>query len=256
MLAPITQRLRAPWTTAEGVVILLGFVLLFFGATYVHMLWVEHTIGFAAYLGEERSFPMMHFVFTQGYKAVAIMLVIWFLALKRKKISWPTLGFRPCHLRWLYWALALAAIAFVLRIGLSKILIYGMPEWAKMAAPPASLHGENIFSIALFLIMTVLITPVVEEIFFRGFLFQWMASRRPIWLAAIISAVMFGVSHIVPAQVISAIFAGLLIVYIFVASGSIWPAIVFHITNNALSISANLLAAHDCLPTWLTPPMG
>ncbi|WP_373286091.1 hypothetical protein [Lacimicrobium alkaliphilum] len=31
-----------------------------------------------------------------------------------------------------------------------------------------------------------------------------MASRRPVWLAAIISSIIFGASHIIPSQAISA----------------------------------------------------
>ncbi|WP_413242898.1 CPBP family intramembrane glutamic endopeptidase [Pseudidiomarina sp.] len=88
--------------------------------------------------------------------------------------------------------------------------------------------------------MTVLITPVVEEIFFRGFLFQWMASRHRLWLAALISSVMFGASHIIPPQTISAAIMSLLITYLFVASKSLWPPIVCHIVSNLLSVSGNL----------------
>ena len=116
-----------------------------------------------------------------------------------------------------------------------------VPDWTKFMQPPLKDLSMSGVILSAFLILTVIITPVVEEIFFRGFLFQWMSSNRPVWLAAIISSVMFGVSHIVPPQAIAATILSLVIIVLYVYSGSIWPAIVAHVVNNALAIGGNLL---------------
>lgn len=136
---------------------------------------------------------------------------------------------------------ALAVAGFLLRIVLAKLMVFALPDWAAFAAAPIELAATNWLQLTFFLMMTVLITPVAEEIFFRGFLFQWMASRHRLWLAALISSVMFGASHIIPPQAISAAIMSLLIIYLFVTSKSLWPPIVCHIVNNLLSVSGNLL---------------
>ncbi len=130
-----------------------------------------------------------------------------------------------------------------------------IPAWAQFMKPPVSDLSMDVILLIGFLFLTIIITPIAEELFFRGFLFQWMAGRRPWWIAALVSSAMFGASHIIPPQAISAALMSLALIYLFVASGSIWPPILCHVINNAISIGGNLLAAGKLLPTFLMPPV-
>jgi membrane protease YdiL (CAAX protease family) len=56
-----------------------------------------------------------------------------------------------------------------------------------------------------------------------------------------VSSVMFGVAHILPPQAISAVLMALILCWLYWRTGSIWPAVVAHITNNALGISLGLI---------------
>ena len=44
-------------------------------------------------------------------------------------------------------------------------------------------------------ILVVLIAPIAEELFFRGILFRSLRDRRGFWLAAVVSALIFGAVH-------------------------------------------------------------
>ncbi|KFZ32069.1 hypothetical protein IDSA_05190 [Pseudidiomarina salinarum] len=237
----LNSKLAGPWSRKQGFAILISFVVIYFGLSWLSMLAVKYTIGFAALWGDSKSPPAILLTLSQLLKALVILAVIWSLALKRYQVSWSALGFRRVSVRWLYLAAGIAIAGFLLRILLAKVMVFAVPDWAAFAAAPIQLAGTSTLQLILFLVMTVLITPVVEEVFFRGFLFQWMASRHRLWLAALISSVMFGASHIIPPQAISAALMSLLIIYLFVASKSLWPPIVCHIVNNLLSVSGNLL---------------
>ena len=91
----------------------------------------------------------------------------------------------------------------------------------------------------------MLFVGFLEEIIFRGFLFRGMA-RRNMTSAVIVSAVTFGVGHIVNLlngydlvsdllQIVYAVAVGFLLVFIFVRTGSLIPCIAFHSLNNMLS---------------------
>ena len=54
--------------------------------------------------------------------------------------------------------------------------------------------------------------------------------------AILITALIFGVIHINPAQVVNAFFLGLLLGWLFYRTGSLWPSICAHILNNSLSV--------------------
>ena len=249
----MTKKIR-PWNFKQGFLILVSFTLLYISLSALHMVWVKSTIGFDEYIKNDTDFYTKLLIAGQSIKAVAIFLTIYFIALKRYQLNWHQLGFVPTTKRWLLMAVLVAIVGFFLRLLLMKFMAYEMPEWARFMKPP--LHNLHISGAVLgaFLLLTIIITPVVEEVFFRGFLFQWMSGHRPVWLAAIVSSLMFGVSHIIPPQAISAALMSLMIIALYVYSRSLWPAIVCHMFNNALSIGGNILARMDRLPDYLMPP--
>jgi len=249
-----TQRLESPWNFSQGFLILITFVAVYFALNTGHMIWVKSTVGFKQYLQTDTDFYTKVMIMSQLSKAAAIFLAIWFVALKRHRLNWQTIGFVCTSRKWLLLAIVLAVAGFMLRVLLMRWMAVEVPGWVKFMQPPIAKLDLSFWTLAGFLIITVLITPFAEEIFFRGFLFRWMAHRRPIWIAAIVSSLMFGASHIVPPQAIAAALLSLIIIYLFVKSGSIWPAIVCHIVNNALSIGGNLLASANKLPDFLMPP--
>ena len=146
----------------------------------------------------------------------------------------------------------LAGVA--LRLGLAKAMVVVMPGWLAMAQPPFVLDATNgALAVTGFLVMTLAITPFAEEVFYRGFLFKWMSGHHGVVLAAIISSVLFGVMHILPPQAISAALMGLALCWLYWRTGSVWPAIAAHVTNNVLGIALGAAAAAGALPVWLTP---
>ncbi len=98
------------------------------------------------------------------------------------------------------------------------------------------------------IMLTMLLIGIVEEILFRGFLFRAIA-RKNLKTAIIVSAVTFGMGHIVNLltaasaletmlQIVYATAIGFLFTVFFVKTGSLIPCIVAHGVINALSVFA------------------
>jgi membrane protease YdiL (CAAX protease family) len=119
---------------------------------------------------------------------------------------------------------------------LAKYWALTLPGWARMMQPLYLWRADELFATLALAVTAIVITPIAEEIFFRGFLLQWMATHRPLWLAMLISSLIFGASHIVPPQMISAALMSLLIAWLYWRSASLWPSIVCHAINNALGV--------------------
>jgi sodium transport system permease protein len=86
-----------------------------------------------------------------------------------------------------------------------------------------------------FLFLAMAVAPgICEELAFRGFVLSGFArSARP-GLAIVLSAVAFGVFHIIPQQVFNATLMGLLLGLLAIRSGSLLPGVLFHIIYNAV----------------------
>ena len=105
---------------------------------------------------------------------------------------------------------------------------------------------NNSTSEIIFYILTMINVGFIEEIIFRGFLFKMMAKDN-VKRAIIVSAITFGIGHIVNLlngaelipnlmQICYAISIGYLFVIIFYNSKSLIPCIITHSLVNSLSI--------------------
>ena len=109
-----------------------------------------------------------------------------------------------------------------------------------------NININNSTSEIIFHILTMINVGFIEEIIFRGFLFKMMAKDN-IKRAIIVSAITFGIGHIVNLlngsdfiptimQICYAISIGYLFVIIFYKSKSLIPCIITHCLVNSLSI--------------------
>lgn len=88
--------------------------------------------------------------------------------------------------------------------------------------------------------------PVVEELIFRGAvlraLMEGFGNTKNHWLPIFISALLFALIHINPAQMPHAFLLGLLLGWMYVRTGSIIPGIMVHWVNNTVAyVGFNLL---------------
>lgn len=88
----------------------------------------------------------------------------------------------------------------------------------------------------LMLALTALLPAVFEEFSHRGVLLSGLEHRGSEMSAVILSAVMFGLMHANPAQMIYATFGGLVFAVAVVKTDSIIPAMCAHFANNAVSV--------------------
>ena len=157
--------------------------------------------------------------------------------------------------------LAAASTAWVIRNGLAKefglcgfrgnvkrflyflpLVVMSCTNLKNGLTIPASLP------VALLMALNLALGGYVEEIIFRGFLFRGMAKEN-IPSAIVVSAITFGVGHIVNLlntvdvfgvllQVGYAIIIGFLYTIIAYKGGSLWPCIISHVFVNGSSVFA------------------
>lgn len=155
---------------------------------------------------------------------------------------------------------AFSALLIALTVALGRVRYYGltMPRDAKnylWFLPLLLIISVNLWggintshttNEILFHTISMINVGFIEEIIFRGFLFKMMA-QNGIKSAVIVSALTFGVGHIVNLfngadviptllQICYAAAIGFLFVIIFLKSGSLIPCIITHCAVNSLSI--------------------
>ena len=81
-----------------------------------------------------------------------------------------------------------------------------------------------------------IVGPVLEELLFRGAITHALLQQYNPTKAILISALLFGVFHINPAQILPAFLIGILLAWTYYKTGSLIPCILMHVLNNSLSV--------------------
>lgn len=111
--------------------------------------------------------------------------------------------------------------------GLTALLSEGYEQTAN------SIYSRNLWE--QYLVAAVLI-PCMEELIFRGLIFRRMRTYSIFSLAALISAVLFGMYHMNLLQFLYATCLGLLLAYVYEQFRTILAPILLHASANAFSI--------------------
>ena len=84
------------------------------------------------------------------------------------------------------------------------------------------------------LIASVLVAPICEETFFRGFVFAGLLNRMPIAAAIILSSFLFAIAHADLGSFAVLFFIGLALAFVRWRTRSLWPGILLHLLNNSV----------------------
>ena len=87
-----------------------------------------------------------------------------------------------------------------------------------------------------FLIVGAVLAPLVEEIFFRGFLFQGLRAKYGWFGGMLLSSGVFAVAHLNLASLVPTFVLGNLLAYLYHRSNSVWPGVLLHALINTSSL--------------------
>lgn len=89
-----------------------------------------------------------------------------------------------------------------------------------------------------FFIVGALLAPLIEEIFFRGFLFQGFRARYGWVSGMLLSSGIFAVAHLDPVSLIPTFILGCVLAYLYHRSNSVWPGVILHVMVNSFGLLA------------------
>ena len=154
-------------------------------------------------------------------------VLLWF-RLRHKPLG-EAVGLRRCS-GWTAAFSAFAAVGLFVAINLALALL---PEaWMT----DYSEYMDVLLSDGLLpAVSIVLMGPLAEELMFRGVIQTRLARAMPAWIAVVLQAVLFGVTHGTPIQMAYAFLIGLALGFLRSRTGSILPGFAAHAAFNAMN---------------------
>lgn len=163
-----------------------------------------------------------------------LLLPVWALTVRKYKVGLGVLGLRRFRAVMLLLAVGLLAVAYTFNIFYALIMmLLGVNPSLDLINLVSELEHPWLLALG-----GVVVAPLAEELFFRGFVFAGLRERYGWVKAALISAAAFSLLHLQPVQALPIFLLGFIFALLYEKSRSLWPAIAMHATVNAIGLAA------------------
>ena len=125
-------------------------------------------------------------------------------------------------------------------------MVYGIAWFGIFGEPSTNTDlgtswESSTVDIALLFLSVAIVTPIVEELMFRGYILDAINRKHSDWTAIIWSSILFGLIHIDSFVVGQAFMGGIIYGWIRVRTGSLLPSIAGHMMWNMLALMLTYL---------------
>lgn len=194
-----------------------------FGAIQVVVSFIVQGI-WTLVMGKDTVMNATGMIITMAVFSILTMAV--FLLAKWSVVSRHWVRTRPWFV--LFWCVVAALGAIVPSVWLQE----HMPELPNMVEGEFDMIMKDRWGY----LVVGLLAPLVEEMVFRGAILRSLLQWKPNpWVGIAISALLFAVVHMNPAQMPHAFLVGLLLGWMYWRTDSIVPGVVYHWVNNTVA---------------------
>ncbi|MFJ7936473.1 lysostaphin resistance A-like protein [Sporosarcina sp. NPDC096371] len=218
---------QSPWSWKEfAQLLILVLVLIPFFVEYLLMNYLSASFQNELYAGTLVGFIM----------SILFMCGLYLIALKPKQLDWRAVGLTRFPKK--YWGPIAGWTVILIAISLALVLIMELMGIGVENSKTESIQSQVTplhFLIAF--VSACIISPVYEEIFYRGFLYRLLRSKRGIATGMLVSSFIFMIVHIPTYNVLPVTFvSGLVFSWTYEKTGSVLPGIIMHGTFNAIAL--------------------
>lgn len=166
-----------------------------------------------------------------GLVLLPVILIGWFFKINMKS----ALRLKPLKLKEIILIPFTVAVALPITLFLNMLVITLMAHFGKVYEMPIP-SAENLSELSMLFFIVSISAGICEEFFFRGMMLDAYSARFGAWKGIVISAVLFGLFHFNPQNLLGPIFLGLLFGYLVLITESIMAGILAHMTNNGIAV--------------------
>jgi membrane protease YdiL (CAAX protease family) len=171
-------------------------------------------------------------------QALSFIFAAWVMIRWRKPRGFER---RASPVETIAWAIAAAVVAFGTSTLLGGLLQLTGLEVEEQAWIQALMSDRSVLLVVM--PWLVLVGPVSEEVFFRGYVFRRVWSSSGPRAAYALSALLFALIHWHPIGVPMYALIGLVFCWVYRKTGSLWAPVVAHVVYNGIVVSIPLLVA-------------
>lgn len=222
------------WNTLDGILSVLILVVLLVGI-YFATAFILKKIDESTFLNIS-SINNLSFSILYGIQVFLMVGVVWFFAIYWRGAVLKDLGIRYYSIIKTVWYTFIALIAI---FAFSFLYVLLMDMVFGIESSPSKIEElvrNRSISNTILLIVTAVIAPFCEELYFRGFLYSAFKRNLGVNMGLFLSSLLFALAHLEVYSFIPIMAIGWALAYIYEKTRSLLPVIFLHATYNLISI--------------------
>jgi hypothetical protein len=178
------------------------------------------------------------FIIAQGLVLVG---AVWLFSARKYRAGWAQVGLRGFSARvGCVWAAAFFIASYCARtLYVAVALALGLRLGVQQILTRLDVAGVGFL---LTLLVGAVIAPLAEEIFFRGFMYGGLRARLGVRWAIIVTALFFAALHFSWEFLIPILILGIFLALLYELTGSLYPGMILHVSNNLIALIAYFIA--------------
>ena len=168
--------------------------------------------------------------------AIVLMTGLYFIALRPKNLSWKEVGVRSFSTN--YWLKIPIWLLITIILSVAVVLLTSLLGNSVDNSKTESLQQNiNLFTILIGIISAGVVSPVYEEIFYRGFIYRWLRVRLGMNWGIVISSLIFMIAHFPTLNAMPVNFInGVVFAWVYEKTGSAIPGMIVHGVFNTIAV--------------------
>jgi uncharacterized protein len=235
---------RAPWGITEIMVVLLIALILLLVISLANGLLLS-ALGVDIDDAESDPIGGPMLLIGQALIDLAVVGTAAAFSLRKYKLSpraWGLRQERPVNIPFSMAVLLASFAALAIYAGVTEVL--GLEDLKPQENVPEGFFEHRVI-VPFTFFLVVIVAPLAEEMFFRGFVFNGLRRRLTTIGAAALSGLLFAGIHVSGSDYIGLVIPFTIIGFMFAMlvarTGSLWNSILVHFSFNLISFTANLI---------------
>ncbi len=215
------------WTWREFITLLaIEFVFVIFVIKYAIQSVYENWLGNTLYSGTLTGLTI----------AITLLIGLYFVALRPKKVSWAEVGLKGFPVRdW--WRIVLWTLILIVLSLATLYLTSLLGNTVDNSKTESLKQNVTLFTIIIGVVSAGIVSPFYEEIFYRGFIYRWLRTRISMRGAIVISALIFTLAHFPTMNAMPVNFiSGIVFAWAYERTGSVVPGMIVHGVFNTIAV--------------------
>lgn len=167
---------------------------------------------------------------------------VYVIALRPYNLSWRAVGFNSFQTS--YWKSIITWTVFLIGTSLIIVILMELLGGTSENTKTQSLQSNmGILSFLIAFVSAAIISPIYEEIFYRGFLYRWFRVKLGVPAGILLSSSVFMLVHIPSYNTLPVNFlTGVIFSWTYEKTGSIYPGMIIHGVFNGIAVVLTALS--------------